>query len=380
MGKRNWAICIEDLIEPFPLKNRPSLTYSHPEIAVYWHYKRNCHFGPEDFSYGSNLKVWWKCPSHKEHDYQTKIYTRVAAERRKTKVHGCPYCRGFRPSPTNWLANYPRLAQEWMTEKNGRSPQEVVAGSLKRGWWQCLDCGHQWQATPSNRTRLESGCVKCNRGEATDLRNYPKARRQFDRKKNKGINPYALPVRTAAWWKCPVASDHQWQSTFHRGEGERCPFCLGHKPSSTHNLKLLPTVAKEFHPTRNGNLRAKDIPIGSNRRIWWKCQAGPDHEWEAPVWVRTHKGKSSCPFCINKKLSITNCLATVAPHVAGEWHPVKNRPLTPKMVLAGAKVIAHWRCVECGNEWQNRIYTRVKKGGNCPSCRSVPRRLEPELI
>jgi hypothetical protein len=352
-------IDIEDLIEPYPLKNRPSLTHSHPGVAIYWHYKRNCHFGPEDFSYGSNVKVWWKCPRHKEHEYQERIQSRVRAERKKSKVHGCPYCRGLLPCPTNWLANYPRLAKEWMTEKNGRSPKEIVAGSAVLSWWRCLDCGHQWKAPPSNRTNQESGCVKCNRGETTDLRDYPKILRQFDREKNKRINPYALPLTTAAWWKCPVAKDHRWQSTFHRRKGERCPFCLGYKPSSTNNLSLVPAIAKELHPARNGNLRAKDIPIGSNRRVWWKCREGPDHEWETGVYVRARKKKSSCPFCINQWVSITNCLATVAPNVARDWHPTKNRPLTPETVLAVANIMADWRCVECGHEWQTRVQNRV---------------------
>ncbi|HIP10965.1 MAG TPA: hypothetical protein EYG65_14695 [Rhodospirillales bacterium] len=35
---------------------------------------------------------------------------------------------------------------------------------------------------------------------------------------------------------------------------------------------------------------------GSNRRIWWKCDKGPNHEWGAVLRSRTSEGRG-CPYC-----------------------------------------------------------------------------------
>ncbi len=54
---------------------------------------------------------------------------------------------------------------EWHPSKNaGLTPFDVVAGSNKKLWWQCLESpDHEWQATVANRTHGR-GCPRCNKG------------------------------------------------------------------------------------------------------------------------------------------------------------------------------------------------------------------------
>lgn len=51
----------------------------------------------------------------------------------------------------------------------------------------------------------------------------------------------------------------------------------------------------------------------------------------APVRTRTKK-THVCPYCANKKVSVTNSLARVFPELAREWHPVLNEGLRPEDV------------------------------------------------
>ena len=44
----------------------------------------------------------------------------------------------------------------------------------------------------------------------------------------------------------------------------------------------------EWHPNKNGELSAKELTPGSNKKVWWKCTQG--HEWEAIVYDRSAKG------------------------------------------------------------------------------------------
>ena len=41
-----------------------------------------------------------------------------------------------------------------------------------------------------------------------------------------------------------------------------------------------PRLAAEWHPTKNGNLQPSDVTPGMGKRVWWRCSADPDHEWQ----------------------------------------------------------------------------------------------------
>lgn len=75
---------------------------------------------------------------------------------------------------------------------------------------------------------------------------------------------------------------------------------------------------KEWDPTKNGDLRPEDVNAGSDHPSWWLCAVDPSHEWKQTVVERTAR-QSRCPFCINRRLCITNCLTTVRPDLAIEW-------------------------------------------------------------
>ncbi len=105
---------------------------------------------------------------------------------------------------------------------------------------------------------------------------------------------------------------------------------------------------------------------GSNRRVWWICAKGCDHEWEAVIASRVRGNK--CPYCAHQKLSVTNSLATLYPEVSKQWHPTKNINLTPNQVISGSNKKAWWRCPNNPNhEWEAVIASRVN-GAGCPIC------------
>lgn len=73
----------------------------------------------------------------------------------------------------------------------------------------------------------------------------------------------------------------------------------------------------------------------SPKQVWWKCPEGPDHDYFTSVRTRTQEGHI-CPFCSNKKVSVTNSLARVFPELAKEWHPVLNEGLRPEDVTCAS--------------------------------------------
>ena len=63
-------------------------------------------------------------------------------------------------------------------------------------------------------------------------------------------------------------------------------------------LSLFPDIAKQWHPTKNGDLRPEDFTAHSNKKIWLKCPKGDDHEWEAVISNRTIG--TGCPLCMDR--------------------------------------------------------------------------------
>jgi hypothetical protein len=367
-GTPSYYIDIADVVQP-RITRSPSFAKAYPEAAQMWDYKRNCGFGPEDFSYGSTVCCWFKCPEGPDHSFQSQLKTMSRAARGETWSMGCGFCHGLKTSVTNNLADkYPKIAKQWMVRKNGLGPSQVSYGSDKIAWWKCTK-GHEWKATVYSRTICDCGCPKCNRAEPIDLRDYPKVLKEFDTKKNRGLDPRVLPNSARVFWICTINSEHKWQSRYSRTtKGIRCPYCTNKKGSKGNNLQQSHSeVAKLWHPDKNGGRKPTDVTATSHHRVWWKCKRAPDHEWQATI-RNCVKAKYHCPFCSYQLASITNAIATVVPQLAKEWHPTLNDK-KPTEVTSGSNYRAWWKCDKGpDHEWQAQIADRVHYATECPFC------------
>lgn len=109
-----------------------------------------------NFTLGSNQKVWWQCSKHTEHEWQATIKNRVNGT-------GCPYCSGCLPSKQNNLSLHP-VSKEFHYERNTPfKPEDFTLNSGKKIWWKCsLNSNHEWEMRISDRTRdWECGCPHC---------------------------------------------------------------------------------------------------------------------------------------------------------------------------------------------------------------------------
>ena len=73
-----------------------------------------------------------------------------------------------------------------------------------------------------------------------------------------------------------------------------------------------PQLAKEWHPTKNGDLKPNKIASGTHDSFWWQCKHG--HEWEATAHDRIQG--NGCPYCSNRKVvKGFNDVATTHPYM-----------------------------------------------------------------
>src|SRR5262249_30062949 len=152
-----------------------------------------------------------------------------------------------------------------------------------------------------------------------------------------------------------------------RGDG--CPFCANQAVSVTNALsKRAPAIARQWHPTKNGDLRPRDVVVGSRRSVWWQGPVGPDHVWGVAVYDGTTAGRG-CPFCSGKRATAARNLAVVAPHLVPEWHPTKNGDFRPEDLTPGSPRKFWWRCPEGPDHvWVATVAARTTRGSGCPFC------------
>ncbi|MFC5452173.1 zinc-ribbon domain-containing protein [Paenibacillus aestuarii] len=269
---------------------------------------------------------------------------------------------------------FPILIKEWHLTKNGdHTPYNTGCGSEKKIWWLC-EKGHEWSATPYNRTKGKTGCPYCSGRRAT-LENCLETKNkelsaEWHPSKNGTLSPRNVVSGTKRkfWWKCEKG--HEWEaSVWNRAKPKNatgCPRCSGYiltEEKSLANSK--PELAKEWHPIKNGSETQNDVFIGSSKKVWWLCQNG--HEWQAIISSRSKKNGNGCPYCSGQLASPEYCLAVSKPNLAKQWHPTKNGTLTPYDVTPGSGKAVWWICKK-GHERKVAVNSCSDKDDICPIC------------
>lgn len=282
-----------------------------------------------------------------------------------------------KPEPEHSLAcQNPELAKQWHPTKNGElSPYDVSAGSTIKAWWKCpKGVGHEWDAVIADRHR-GVGCAVCSNYKVVKSNSLstlkPELAREWHPTKNGKLTPKDVHPGSAkkVWWKCPKGDDHEWQTVIHsRTNGRNCPICSGRKVvKSTCLATVNPKLASEWHPTKNGKSTPFNTGPNSKKSVWWKCPLGEDHEWKAIVNNR-NRGLG-CPICSNQKIVLSNCLATLRPDIAEQWHPTKNGKLTPYDIGPGSGKRVWWKCSEGEDHvWRSTVGKRTGRSSLCPVC------------
>jgi hypothetical protein len=149
------------------------------------------------------------------------------------------------------------------------------------------------------------------------------------------------------WWNCSKDSRHVWEAQINARvvSGNGCLVCAGyHVISGINDLEFLnPTVANQWHPTKNAGLLPSEVTATTNKKVWWQCSVDPRHEWEVAIKCR-HYG-SGCPVCDNKVIMKgINDFATHHPNWVAEWHYELNSSLTPYNVPPSSAKKIWWVC------------------------------------
>ncbi|MBF6302094.1 hypothetical protein IU459_31800 [Nocardia amamiensis] len=285
-----------------------SLQEVRPDVAAQWHPTKNGDTTPSDVSRASRDKAWWLCADC-GHVWEAAIANRTSGK--QTKCPECNHRRKGLPRQGQSLADlHPNLMPEWHPTKNaGLFPQQLKPGSHKPVWWRCSRCGHEWPAAPLTRTKQGSGCRPCSYITRIAARDVPKPGQSFAElfpdiaaqwhptKNNRRPEELKPGSDIKAWWVCPRRG-HEWEARVYTRTGSYktgCPHCRDMPEEGQSLADLYPSVAAEWHPTKNDR-RPEDYRSGSAESVWWKCKPR-GHVWESTISNRTAAGGRSCPKC-----------------------------------------------------------------------------------
>jgi hypothetical protein len=191
---------------PFPQK--------FPELLDEWDYNKNGDLDPQTLPSGSRLTVWWKCKIQEHPSWQAIIGNRA----RKINPRGCPYCSGAKVIPSESLAGkYQHLMKDWHPTKNEKlDPFKIHPFGVRRVWWLCNICHHEWNTFVRSRTETDQGCPKCK--EKEDAKVSLKALRpdlveEWNYEKNGELLPEQIKIASnkEVWWTCKICF-HVWKT------------------------------------------------------------------------------------------------------------------------------------------------------------------------
>lgn len=301
----------------------------------------------------------------------------------------------------------PELAREWHPTKNGElKPCEIPAFSVKKVWWYLpyddpatgKHFDFEWESSLRTRSVLGVGCPYLSgrsvwRGY-NDLETlYPNIAREWHPIKNGELKPYDVVAKAnkKVWWYLPYDDpitgkhfDFEWKSLISNRVYQNlgCPY-LSNKAiwSGYNDLETLhPEIAKEWHPTKNGDLLPSKIASNSHKKVWWYLPYDDpatgnhfDFEWECSPAARVQK-HFKCPFLSGHAVwRGYNDLHSLYPEIAKEWHPTKNKIMPWEITVNSARLI--WWYLPYDDpvtgrhfdfEWKASVVERVVQKCGCP--------------
>ena len=281
------------------VSDRNRLFKVFPNLEQEWDITKNGSLHPDNVSYGSHKKVWWKCKRCRC-SWRTR-----ANDRTSGSFNGCPACSNKVVTETNNLKyKYPDLVKDWNSERNIIGPTEVVPGSNKKVWWKCRKsgCRYEWCTVVISRTKKRpTGCPACSGQVVTDKNRLsiikPDLLLEWDYSKNT-ILPRKVSFSTtrAVWWICKDC-EYGWEAQVsNRSNDSGCPSCSNRVVTKDNNLvAMFLEISKEWDQVKNKGLKPNKVVSGSHKKAWWRCKTC-GNSWKCCIKDRTNKG-SSCPKC-----------------------------------------------------------------------------------
>lgn len=335
------------------------LTITYPELVKEWDYKKNKDLLPQQFSSGSNKKVWWKCKNG--HSWEASINHR-------TNGTNCPFC-------SNHGTSFPEQAILFYVSK------VTSVESRKK----------------INGQEIDIFLPEYNIGFEYDGIYYHSSKKSKEKEKlknkivsNNGITLYHIKESAKEYYDrlnkiiyCKVDRKFNYLEKVLSYIQEIINMKIDDINIDEDRIKIYnqyilcnmnnnfslyyPELLKEWDYTKNDNLLPKSLSSGSNKKIWWICsKCGSSFETSIEKRIRYSK----CPYCSAKKVNETNSLEKRFPDLMKYWDKEKNIGILPSELYYSSRKNVWWICENCGLSYRMPVCSRIKAKTNyCFDCK-----------
>ena len=292
------------------VKGINDLATTHPDIAKEWHTSKNGILTPDAVTHGCGKKVWWICPLG--HEYRATILHRT-----QENGTGCPICNSGRQTSFAEQAVFyyikkifPSTISRYTADFLGKMELDIFIPELKLA---IEYDGENWHY----------GDVK-----------FKREKRKYDLCKEQGITLFRLreiapshseQIADCMWCIKDLYKHDKLEETIRKlliyikqkyFQNLNIDFVisvnidrdrkeiLSYKTLLNESLQsLYPNIAKEWHPTKNLNLKPDIFKSGSDHKVWWLCPIC-GYEYETMISKRTAKiNPTGCPKCAIEKVT-----------------------------------------------------------------------------
>lgn len=309
-----------------------------PELEKFYSSENERKF--EDLYIKSSIKVNWICEKDSSHVFSSRI-----SHRAEDKA-ACPVCK----NSYNMLVNdFPHIAAEY-SPKNEITLSEIKNTSNRKVLWECTS-GHEWTATPRNRTHAKnSACKECELEKIVSFDvQYPEIAKHFSDKNTLSVKDKNFRLHINYLWLCE--RNHIRKATAYEllKRSSSCYSCPQCEKEENTLLKKRPDL-KEFFSEDN-SLKFKSLTTKSSKKVLWKCKDG--HEFLLSVATMTaRKSGFYCNECEEDK----NLFFRKFPELEKEYSDKNTDSFKSFSLHSHKKRI--WVCKN-GHEWETRPINRV---------------------
>lgn len=337
---------------------------------------------PSTVSIGISVKRYlWKCPECND-VFPRSPYAMLhgsglcknCAHRNATEKHKKQLLTKGRSCADN-----PEMLKHWDYERNDKKPEEVSEhSSTSYRYFICDDCGESYPCKPTNQTTSLYLCKDCKskvraktqrKSIATyseTVSDYPNMMAIWDWSNTEA--PYDLSARSGiiVKWKCDCGNTWPAKPCDRIKMLPQCMPCSMRKHNNRRKERAIeqsgtwgennPELAKEWHPTLNGNLTPYDLTPGCSENYWWLCAYGHSYQTSPKERSERHAG---CPICnFHRQTSFAEqaigfYLEKVT-EIKTQVHAIINSKLD--IFLPDKKIVIEYD----GSYWHNRPTSKVR--------------------
>ena len=250
------------------------LSTTHPELANEWSQEKNGDLKPDMFTYGSDIKVWWRCKYG--HEWQASINSRV-------RGNGCPHCakesQVSLPEKAVFFylsKHFSDIEENYHPKTFGKYEIDIYIPSLRLG---VEYDGRNWHKTTNNDIKKDKLCDESGI--------------KLIRIREKGCADYSsnsIKISSPSVHSNIILLDDTLQTLFDTinklyGLNIVPNICLEKDLTAINELlitytkrnslaAMAPQLVPEWDNDKNGNLTPDMIAYRSNKKVWWKCDKG----------------------------------------------------------------------------------------------------------